>query len=154
MPKSLIFTLSSTFDSISLFFLSLFLYHYSPVSVLICLFSNLDFTCFHFLPRHHNIIRFRMGRPFRFNDKDRGRNQVNYMNRIFRESCHWNSFTLNYVDWVYEYFILDPPVPVNCPIQGRYMFKQTGQKEEMYYTKMPDGMTPRPRLQVLHLLNR
>lgn len=110
---------------------------------------NLDFTCFHFLPRHHNIIRFRMGRPFRMNDQDRNRNPADYMNKVFRESCHWNSFTLNYVDWVYEYFILDPPVPVNCPIQGRYMFKQIGQKEELYYTKMPDGMTPRPRLQVL-----
>ncbi|KER33712.1 hypothetical protein T265_00400 [Opisthorchis viverrini] len=65
------------------------------------------------------------------------------------EACQWSSFTLNYIEWTYEYFIQDPPVPINCPIQGKFKFIQRGQEQEKYDTKIPGGMTPRPWLQVL-----
>lgn len=106
--------------------------------------------CFELMPRHHNIARFRMGRPFPLEPlvKD-SLGESEYMLRIYKEACHWSSFTLNYIEWTYEYFVLDPPVPINCPIQGKYKFIQTGQEAEKYVFKMPNGMTPRPWLQVL-----
>ncbi|KAH9278079.1 hypothetical protein ECG_08909 [Echinococcus granulosus] len=111
---------------------------------------EIDFMCFELIPRHHNIARFRMGRPFPLEPlvKD-SLGESEYMLRIYKEACHWSSFTLNYIEWTYEYFVLDPPVPINCPIQGKYKFIQTGQEAEKYVFKMPNGMTPRPWLQVL-----
>jgi hypothetical protein len=105
------------------------------------------------MPRHHNIIRFRMGRPFRHNINPNVPTPADYMQMMFRDSCHWNTFTLNWVDWVYEYFVLDPPTPINCPIQGRYRFIQHGEVSEQYYTKIPMGVTPRPRVQVLFIIS-
>ncbi|CAH8587711.1 unnamed protein product, partial [Dicrocoelium dendriticum] len=108
-----------------------------------------DFICFDFMPRHHNIIRFRMGRPFPHLLRERESMGDSYMQKMYREACHWSSFTLNYIEWTYEYFIQDPPVPINCPIQGKFKFIQRGQEQEKYQTKIPTGMTPRPWLQVL-----
>lgn len=107
--------------------------------------------CFELIPRHHNIARFRMGRPFPLDPLDKASLGSEYMLRMYKEACHWSSFTLNYIEWTYEYFVLDPPVPINCPIQGRYKFIQTGQEAEKYVFKMPGGMTPRPWLQVSKL---
>ncbi|VDP72301.1 unnamed protein product [Echinostoma caproni] len=107
-----------------------------------------DFMCFDFMPRHHNIIRFRMGRPFPLLQRERESMGDSYMQRLYREACHWSSFTLNYIEWTYEYFIQDPPVPINCPIQGKYKFIQRGQEQEKYRTLIPGGVTPRPWLQV------
>lgn len=70
------------------------------------------------------------------------------MVELFREACHWSSFTLNNRHWTYQYFILNPPVPISCPLQGRFTFKQTGDKSEKYTTKIPGGVTLRPRVQV------
>ncbi|VDM32688.1 unnamed protein product [Hydatigera taeniaeformis] len=111
---------------------------------------EIDFMCFELMPRHHNIARFRMGRPFPLEPLVKeSLGESEYMLRIYKEACHWSSFTLNYIEWTYEYFVLDPPVPINCPIQGKYKFIQTGQEAEKYVFKMPNGMTPRPWLQVL-----
>nr|CAH8864852.1 unnamed protein product [Trichobilharzia regenti] len=108
-----------------------------------------DFMCMDFMPRHHNIIRFRMGRPFPLLPRERQSLGASYMQRLYREACHWSSFTLNYIEWTYEYFIQDPPTPINCPIQGKFKFIQRGQEQEKYTTKIPGGMTPRPWVQVL-----
>ncbi|CAH8614613.1 unnamed protein product [Heterobilharzia americana] len=108
-----------------------------------------DFMCMDFMPRHHNIIRFRMGRPFPLLPRERQSMGASYMQRLYREACHWSSFTLNYIEWTYEYFIQDPPTPINCPIQGKFKFIQRGQEQEKYVTKIPGGMTPRPWVQVL-----
>ncbi|KAF6774308.1 hypothetical protein AHF37_05414 [Paragonimus kellicotti] len=92
------------------------------------------------MPRHHNIIRFRLGRPFPLLPRERESMGDSYMQRLYREACHWSSFTLNYLEWTYEYFIQDPPVPINCPIQGKFKFIQRGQEQEKYDTKIPGGM--------------
>ncbi|VDD76438.1 unnamed protein product [Mesocestoides corti] len=111
---------------------------------------EIDFMCFELVPRHHNIARFRMGRPFPLEPATKASlGESEYMLRMYKEACHWSSFTLNYIEWTYEYFVLDPPVPINCPIQGKFKFIQTGQEAEKYVFKMPNGMTPRPWLQVL-----
>ncbi|VDL88987.1 unnamed protein product [Schistocephalus solidus] len=110
---------------------------------------EIDLMCFELMPRHHNIARFRMGRPFPLDPRTKAALGADYMLRMFKEACHWSSFTLNYIEWTYEYFVLDPPVPINCPIQGKFQFIQTGQEAEKYVFKMPRGMTPRPWLQVL-----
>ncbi|KAL7056002.1 hypothetical protein AAHC03_020698 [Spirometra sp. Aus1] len=110
---------------------------------------EIDLMCFELMPRHHNIARFRMGRPFPLDPRTKAALGADYMLRMFKEACHWSSFTLNYIEWTYEYFVLDPPVPINCPIQGKFKFIQTGQEAEKYVFKMPRGMTPRPWLQVL-----
>lgn len=43
---------------------------------------------------------------------------------------------------------MNPPSPVDCPIQGRYTFIMNGQKNEKYFTKIPGGYTVRPRVRV------
>ena len=67
--------------------------------------SEEDFVCFDFLPRHHSIIRFRMGRPFRRLQKEEDEQGGNYLVMMFRRACHWSSFTLNQVNWTYNIFI-------------------------------------------------
>ncbi len=105
--------------------------------------------CFELVPRHHNIARFRMGRPFPLEPEAKASlGESEYMLRMYKEACAWSSFTLNYIEWTYEYFVLDPPLPINCPVQGKFKFVQTGQEAEKYVFKMPNGMTPRPWLQV------
>lgn len=39
---------------------------------------------------------------------------------------------------------VNPPVPVACPIGGRYTFKQYGRPEELYWSRV-QGITERPR---------
>ncbi|CAH1772900.1 unnamed protein product [Owenia fusiformis] len=105
---------------------------------------EVDFICFDFLPRHHNIIRFRMGKPFRITKDEM--DQPNFMVRKFRQACTWSSFTFDRdnVEWKYRTYILDPPSPIVCPIAGRYQFTQHGPKEEHFTTRIR-GITDRPR---------
>lgn len=42
---------------------------------------------------------------------------------------------------------VNPPAPVDCPIGGRYHFKQIGNDEEKYNTRIR-GITERPRHQI------
>ncbi|PAA94272.1 hypothetical protein BOX15_Mlig027224g1, partial [Macrostomum lignano] len=107
---------------------------------------DVDYICMHFIARHHNIIRFRMSKPVKHDPSTA--DAASYMSNRFREVCHWSSFTMDQVEWTYEYFVLNPPVPVNCPLQGRYKFNMIGQSAEKYYTKIPGGVTIRPRVQV------
>ena len=50
-------------------------------------FSQVDYQCFDFLPRHHNIIRFRKGIAMIKND--------------FHTVCSWERFK-NDVKWKYD----------------------------------------------------
>jgi hypothetical protein len=109
---------------------------------------EVDYVCFDFMPRHHSIVRFRMGRPFRHEWNDASELGSDFMVWMFRRACHWSSFTLNQVNWTYNTFIMNPPSPVDCPIQGRYTFIMNGQKNEKYFTKIPGGITVRPRVRV------
>ena len=45
------------------------------------------------------------------------------------------------------YFPVDPPSPVDCPVAGRYKFKQIGGHDEKYFTRV-EGITVRPRHQI------
>lgn len=106
---------------------------------------EVDHICYDFMPRHHNIIRWRMSKPYRVSPAQRTR--PDWMERIFRQACTWSSFTLNRdeaADWRYYTFILNPPAPVPCPIGGRYSFIQEGAPEELFTTRIR-GITERPR---------
>ncbi|OAF71739.1 hypothetical protein A3Q56_00488 [Intoshia linei] len=106
---------------------------------------EINYICFDFLKRHHNIIRWRMGRPLRLRENNELSN-YEFMAKKFRESCDWTMFTYDRqnVQWKYNVYFLNPPKPIDCPIAGRYTFIQFGNKEEMIQTRIP-GMTPKPR---------
>ncbi|ESN92410.1 hypothetical protein HELRODRAFT_115911 [Helobdella robusta] len=105
---------------------------------------EVDYVCFAFMPRHHNIIRWRMSKPYRLTLAQS--KAPDSKERIFRQTCTWSAFTLNRDDtaWRYYTFILNPPSPVPCPIGGRYNFTQVGDRNEFYQTRIR-GITERPR---------
>ncbi|KAK2182820.1 hypothetical protein NP493_335g04014 [Ridgeia piscesae] len=108
---------------------------------------EVDYVCMDMMPRHHNIIRWRMGRPYRQVPGEQA--LPNFLHKKFRQACAWSSFTIdrNNTAWKYKTFILDPPAPIDCPLGGRYSFVQTGAIEEQYYTRIR-GITQRPRHQI------
>ncbi|XP_046543445.1 uncharacterized protein LOC124253673 [Haliotis rubra] len=109
---------------------------------------EVDFVCYDILPRHHGIVRYRVGKPSRLT-KDEMANP-NYLEQKFREACSWMSFTFNRddTDWKYEVLILNPPSPVACPIAGRYRFVQNAMHWMEKYATRIRGVTDRPRVQV------
>lgn len=106
---------------------------------------EIDYVCFDFAPRHENLIRWRLSKPYRLIPQKEF-NLPDFLDRKFRQACTWSSFTIDRrnFEWTYSTFILNPPAPVDCPIGGRYHFIQTGAPEEMYYTRIR-GITDRPR---------
>ncbi|XP_013403139.1 uncharacterized protein LOC106168567 [Lingula anatina] len=108
---------------------------------------EVDYVCFDFLPRHHNIIRYRLGKPFRLSRQEKEQPVEDYLVTKFRQACARPSYVLNEqnYNWKYNTFILYDPSPIECPIQGRYTFKQFG--AEKYVTRIR-GITERPRVQV------
>lgn len=107
---------------------------------------EVDLVCFDLMPRHHSVIRYRIGKPSRLN-----RDATNdVMVKLFRETCSWYSFTYNRdeIDWKYEVLILNPPTPVPCPIAGRFNFEQWAVRETEKYATRIRGVTPVPRIQV------
>ncbi|XP_076462580.1 uncharacterized protein LOC143294945 [Babylonia areolata] len=109
---------------------------------------EVDFVCYDIVPRHHGIVRYRVGKPSRLTQDEEA--QANFMERKFREACSWMSFTFsrNHTDWKYEVLILDPPSPITCPVAGRYMFDQYANGELEKYATRIRGVTDRPRVQV------
>ncbi|GFR94202.1 hypothetical protein ElyMa_004396600 [Elysia marginata] len=109
---------------------------------------EVDFVCYDILPRHHGIVRYRVGKPSHLTEDELA--DPNFMTKKFREACSWQSFTFNRndTDWKYDVLILNPPSPVVCPIGGRYNFMQNGNGELEYYRTRIRGVTIRPRTQI------
>ncbi|XP_022916036.1 uncharacterized protein [Onthophagus taurus] len=87
-----------------------------------------DFVCFDFLPRHHNVIRYRKGIPVIIQD--------------FSTVCSWVQFK-NKIRWNYSLFLAKYPVAVRCPIAGKFNFTQKG--EAPFETRIMGGVTKSPR---------
>ncbi|KAJ8866236.1 hypothetical protein PR048_032079 [Dryococelus australis] len=87
-----------------------------------------DYVCFDFVPRHHNIIRFRRG--------------IAVIKDNFHTVCSWVQFNSK-EDWKYDLFLAQNPVPVRCPVAGKYNFTQRG--EVMFETRILGGVTESPR---------
>ncbi|ELT96302.1 hypothetical protein CAPTEDRAFT_221016 [Capitella teleta] len=105
---------------------------------------EVDFVCFDMLPRHHSIIRWRMGKPYRMTEIELA--YPDFEVYMFRQACTWSSFTIDRDDyhWNYKTFLLDPPAPMPCPLRGRYFFTQSGPESELFRTRIR-GLTVRPR---------
>ncbi|XP_043477795.1 uncharacterized protein LOC122508478 [Leptopilina heterotoma] len=90
-----------------------------------------DYVCFDFVPQHHNVIRYRRG--------------VAVIKNEFSTVCSWVQFK-NKVDWKYELFLAQNPVPVRCPVAGKFRFEQKG--DTLFETRILGGVTlsPRPNL--------
>lgn len=94
---------------------------------------QVDYQCFDFLPRHHNIIRFRKAAVF--------------FKKEFPTVCSWVQFP-NKEEWKYDIMIKKDPVPVRCPIAGAFEFQQEG--DMPFRTRILKGITKNPR----HDVNR
>ncbi|KAH0953590.1 hypothetical protein HN011_012544 [Eciton burchellii] len=87
-----------------------------------------DYVCFDFIRRHHNIIRYRRGMAVIKDD--------------FHTVCSWVQFP-NRESWKFDLFLAKNPVPVRCPIAGKYMFHQKG--DVLFETRILGGVTKSPR---------
>ncbi|XP_011302119.1 uncharacterized protein udt [Fopius arisanus] len=87
-----------------------------------------DYICFDFVPQHHNVIRFRRG--------------VAVIQDDFHTVCSWVRFNKN-PGWKYDLYLAKRPVPVRCPVAGKYMFNQKG--EIPFETRILGGVTLSPR---------
>ncbi|XP_015607932.1 uncharacterized protein LOC107273857 [Cephus cinctus] len=87
-----------------------------------------DYVCFDFVPQHHNIIRYRRG--------------IAVIKDDFYTVCSWVQFP-NKESWKYDLFLAKHPVPVRCPIAGKYMFTQKG--DIPFETRILGGVTLSPR---------
>ena len=70
-----------------------------------------DFVCFDFVPRHHNIIRYRKGQAM--------------MGDSFSTVCAWTMFP-DREEWKYDIMIAKNPVAIKCPVAGKFKFEQKG----------------------------
>jgi len=89
---------------------------------------QVDYQCFDFKSRHHNIIRFRKG--------------VAMIMRDFDTVCSWVQFK-NDIKWKYDLMLKKDPVPIRCPIAGAYNMSQTG--DFPFETRILGGITKDPR---------
>lgn len=87
-----------------------------------------DYVCFDFVPRHHNIIRYRKGLAVIKDD--------------FSHVCSWVQFP-NKEEWRYDLYLAKNPVPVRCPVAGKFNFTQHG--EHPFKTRILGGVTLSPR---------
>ncbi|XP_015930665.1 uncharacterized protein [Parasteatoda tepidariorum] len=87
-----------------------------------------DFMCFDFLPRHHNIIRYRKGKSMMVDD--------------FSTVCSWTMFP-NKQQWRYDILITKNPVSIKCPVAGKFKFEQKG--DILFETRIRGGVTSSPR---------
>ncbi|TRY74582.1 hypothetical protein TCAL_04595 [Tigriopus californicus] len=89
---------------------------------------QVDYQCFDFVPRHHNVIRFRKGVAMIMND--------------FHTVCSWVQFK-NDVRWKYDLMLRKDPVPIRCPVAGAFNFTQQG--DFQFQTRILGGITKDPR---------
>lgn len=87
-----------------------------------------DYICFDFVPQHHNIIRYRKG--------------IAVIKDDFHTVCSWVQF-LNKEKWKYDLFLSKNPVPVRCPVAGKFQFHQKG--DVPFETRILGGVTLSPR---------
>ncbi|XP_067007041.1 uncharacterized protein udt [Anabrus simplex] len=87
-----------------------------------------DYVCFDFVPQHHNIIRYRRG--------------VAVIKDNFHTVCSWVQFKTK-AAWSYSLFLAKNPVPVRCPVAGKFNFTQRG--EVPFETRILGGVTLSPR---------
>lgn len=86
-----------------------------------------DYVCFEFVPRHHNIIRFRKG--------------LEMIREDFSTVCSYIQFKSGR-EWNYDLMLARDPVPVKCPIAGKFNFTQKG--EVQFETRVLGGVTKTP----------
>ncbi|XP_019880798.1 uncharacterized protein LOC109608713 [Aethina tumida] len=87
-----------------------------------------DYICFDFVPQHHNVIRYRKGIAV---IKDR-----------FSTVCSWVQFP-NKAKWKYDLYLKKNPVPIKCPVAGKFNFTQKG--DAPFVTRILGGVTLSPR---------
>jgi len=87
-----------------------------------------DYVCFDFVPQHHNIIRYRRG--------------IAVIKDDFHTVCSWVQFK-NKEAWKYDLYLAKNPVPVQCPVAGKYNFTQRG--DVPFETRILGGVTLSPR---------
>ncbi|XP_050310583.1 uncharacterized protein LOC126746392 [Anthonomus grandis grandis] len=87
-----------------------------------------DYICFDFVPQHHNLIRYRKG--------------VAVIKDDFSTVCSWVQFS-NKVRWKYDLFLKKNPVPIKCPVAGKFNFTQKG--DVPFETRILGGVTLSPR---------
>nr|XP_023029643.1 uncharacterized protein LOC111517669 [Leptinotarsa decemlineata] len=87
-----------------------------------------DYICFDFVPQHHNIIRYRRG--------------VAVIKSEFSTVCSWVQFQ-NKGKWKYELYLRKNPVPIKCPVAGKFNFTQRG--DVPFETRILGGVTLSPR---------
>lgn len=87
-----------------------------------------DYICFDFVPQHHNLIRYRKG--------------VAVIKDDFSTVCSWVQFQ-NKIEWKYDLFLKKNPVPIKCPVAGKFNFTQKG--DVPFETRILGGVTLSPR---------
>ncbi|CAG9760014.1 unnamed protein product [Ceutorhynchus assimilis] len=87
-----------------------------------------DYICFDFVPQHHNLIRYRKG--------------IAVIKDDFSTVCSWVQFQ-NKVQWRYDLFLKKNPVPIKCPVAGKFNFTQKG--DIPFETRILGGVTLSPR---------
>lgn len=74
-------------------------------------FSQKDYVCFDFVPKHHNVIRYRKG--------------IAVIKDDFHTVCSWVQFD-NKEKWKYDLYLKKHPESVKCPVAGKFNFTQKG----------------------------
>lgn len=87
-----------------------------------------DYVCFEFLPRHHSVIRYRKGQAM--------------SHEAFATVCSWTMFD-DEVEWMYSIMLKKDPIPIRCPVAGKFKFQQEG--EIKFETRILGGVTQSPR---------
>ncbi|CAG9864614.1 unnamed protein product [Phyllotreta striolata] len=87
-----------------------------------------DFTCFDFVPQHHNIIRYRRG--------------IAVIKDDFSTVCSWVQFKNNN-KWKYDLYLKKNPIAIKCPVAGKFNFTQKG--DVPFVTRILGGVTLSPR---------
>ncbi|XP_045474759.1 uncharacterized protein LOC123680752 isoform X1 [Harmonia axyridis] len=90
-----------------------------------------DYVCFDFVPQHHNIIRYRKG--------------VAVIKDDYSTVCSWVQFPTK-EKWRYEIFLKKNPVPIRCPVAGKFNFTQRG--DIPFQTRILGGVTQSPRPEI------
>ncbi|KAK4875985.1 hypothetical protein RN001_012407 [Aquatica leii] len=87
-----------------------------------------DYICFDFVPQHHNVIRYRKG--------------IAVITDNFHTVCSWVQFP-NQVKWKYDLYLRKNPIPIRCPVAGKFNFTQKG--DILFETRILGGVTLSPR---------